>query len=31
MNGFENVRILVGGYEPLLNNLKPGQIWMAVK
>jgi len=30
-NGFENVRILVGGYEPLMNNLKPGQIWNAVK
>jgi len=30
-NSFENVRILVGGYEPLLNNLEPGQIWKAVK
>ena len=30
-NGFENVRILVGGYEPLLNNLEPGQIWKVVK
>jgi len=25
--GFENVRILVGGYESLLNEFKPGRIW----
>ncbi len=30
-NGFENVRILVGGYESLMNSLKPNQIRNAVK
>ena len=31
VNGFDNVGILVGGYESLINNSKPGQIWNAVK
>jgi len=30
-NGFENVKILVGGYEALLNKLKPGEIWNYIK
>ncbi|HCO95988.1 MAG TPA: rhodanese-like domain-containing protein [Phycisphaerales bacterium] len=30
-NGFNNVRILVGGYEALLNELKPGEIWKYAK
>ena len=30
-NGFDNVRILVGGYEALLNELKPNKIWKYVK
>ena len=30
-NGFDNVRILVGGYEALLNELKPSKIWKYAK
>ena len=26
-NGFQNVKILVGGYQPLFEELKPGKIW----
>ena len=31
VGGFENVRIIVGGYEALLEDLKPGKIWNAIK
>ncbi len=30
-NGFDNVRILVGGYEAILNELKPVKIWKYAK
>jgi rhodanese-related sulfurtransferase len=30
-SGFDNVRILVGGYEALLNELKPNKIWKYAK
>ena len=26
-NGFENVKILVGGYQALLEKFKPAKIW----
>jgi rhodanese-related sulfurtransferase len=30
-HGFENVRILTGGYETLFKALMPGQIWSSIK
>ena len=30
-NGYDNVKIMVGGYEEIINMLKPGKIWRAVK
>lgn len=30
-NGYQNVRIIVGGYEPLIAQLKPGKVWKSVK
>ena len=30
-NGFDNVRIIVGGYDDIMNNLKPGKVWSFVK
>jgi len=30
-NGYDNVKIIVGGYGEIINILKPGKIWKAVK
>jgi len=30
-NGYDNVKIIVGGYGEIINMLKPGKIWKAVK
>ena len=30
-NGYDNVKIIVGGYGEIINMLKPGIIWKAVK
>lgn len=30
-NGYDNVKIIVGGYGEIINMLKPGKIWNAVK
>lgn len=30
-NGYDNVKIIVGGYVELVNVLKPGKIWKTVK
>ncbi len=29
-NGYDNVKIIVGGYAETVNALKPGKIWKAV-
>ncbi len=31
VNGYDTIRILTGGYETLINKLKPGEIWKAAK
>jgi len=31
VNGYDNVKIIVGGYEEITNMLKPGMIWKAAK
>jgi len=31
VNGFDNVKIIVGGYDALINKLEPGEIWRHVK
>ena len=31
VNGYDDVRIIVGGYEAITSCLKPGQIWKALK
>ena len=30
-NSYDNVKIIVGGYGEIINMLKPGKIWKAVK